>query len=184
MEMVPVTKLESAEAQLITAIKLFFEEGSDIAIHTLTRASEEILDELCAKKNLPRGMMYEGLEKFIKPELHKKVIKKINEAKNYFKHAKNDTEETLAWNPKVTEYFIWDAASLHGRLVGIPKIPEIIAYILWFRLHHDDLWVESNGEIAGLDTILLKATVEFGHLSKKEFFEVSMLAWEKGGFRQ
>ena len=179
-----VTKLEAAEAQLITAIKLFFEEGDNITIHTLTRASHEILDKLCAKKNLPRGIMYQGLEQYIKPELHKKVMNKVNEAKNYFKHADRDTGETLSWNPKVSEYFIWDATSLHRRLVGIQKIPAITIYSLWFRLHHDDLWIESDGKSAGLDAILPNAKGDLGGLSKKEFFDLSTLAWSKGGFHQ
>jgi hypothetical protein len=176
------TKLEAAEAQLVTAIKLFFQDEDDVAIHTLTRASHEILDTLCAKKNLTRGVIYQGLEN-IRPELHKKIIDKVNEAKNYFKHADRDTEETLSWNPKLSEYFIWDSTSLHRQLVGVKQIPEITIYSLWFRLHHDDMWVEANGEASSLDVLLPNSKNEFADLSKKKFFEISMVAWNKGSFR-
>lgn len=176
------TKLNVAETQLGTAIRLFFEDGDPTSIHTLARASHEILDHLCASKNLTRGVVYEGL-KFIKPEHHKMVIGKINEAKNYFKHADKDSGETLSWNPIVSEYFIWDATSLHRRLVGVVLIPEIIIYSLWFRLHHDDLWAESGGEALSLDALLPNAKAELSPLSKKEFFEVSMTAWRKGAFK-
>src|SRR3989344_1433310 len=99
-----VTQLEAAESQLATAIKIFFDDGDDVAIHTLARASHEILDRLCAKKNLQRGVIEEGL-KNVKPELRKTVMDKVNKAKNYFKHGNTLPEETLSWEPKVTEYF-------------------------------------------------------------------------------
>ncbi len=177
------TKLKAAEAQLATAIKLFFEGGNTIAIHTLAQASHEILDNLCANKNLLRGVIQEGL-KSVKPEHHKKIINKVNEAKNYFKHADKDAEKMLSWNPKVSEYFLWDATSLHLRLVGVQMIPEIIIYALWFRLHHDDMWTESEGKASSLDVLLPNARGELGHLSKEEFFEASMLAWSRGAFDQ
>lgn len=177
------TKLQAAEAQLATAIRLFFADGDNIAIHTLTRASHEILDNLCAKKNLARGVVYQGLE-HVKPELRKKVLVKVNEAKNYFKHADRDTKEVLSWNPKVSEYFIWDATSLHRQLAGVQQTPEVLIYSLWFRLHHDDMWTEASGEASSIDTVLPNAKGELEHLSKGEFFEVSMMAWRKGGFDQ
>lgn len=177
-----VTKLEAAESQLATAIQIFFADGNDIAIHTLARASHEILDRLCAKKNIQRGVIEEGL-KNVKPEFRKIVIDKVNKAKNYFKHGSTDLEEKLSWEPKVTEYFLWDATSLHQRFAGVSrKVPEIIIYMLWFRLHHEDLWINSEGGGGILDAILLNIKGELSCLSRQEFYEVSMMAWRKGGF--
>lgn len=178
-----VTQLEAAESQLATAIEIFFADGNDIAIHTLARAAHEILGRLSAQKNLQRGVIEEGL-KNVKPEIRKTVTTKVDKAKNYFKHGDTNPEETLSWEPKVTEYFIWDATSLHRQLVGTQKNPEIISYSLWFRLHHDDMWIEANGEISGLDALLPNAKGELGRLSKKEFYEVCMMAWQKGRFYQ
>ncbi len=176
------TKLEAAEAQLTTAIKLFFESGNEIAIHTLTQAAHEILDRLCVSKKVGRGVIHEGLDR-VRPELRKKILGKVNEAKNYFKHARSDSGKNLFWNPKVSEYIIWDSTRLHGLLVGTQKIPEIIIYMLWFRLHHDDMWTEADGEAASLDVLLPDARSELGHLSKEDFFKISMSALRKEGFR-
>ncbi len=176
-----VTQLEAAERQLVAAIKIFFDSGDEVAIHMLASHSHEILDRLCAKKDLQRGVIEEGL-KNVRPELRKTVIDKINKAKNYFKHGDSNPEEILSWEPKVTEYFIWDATSLHRKLAGMQKTPEIIFYDLWFRIHHDDMWVEANREETGLDVLLAAVKPELSNLSKKDFLEACRMTWQQGGF--
>jgi len=45
-----VTKIEAAEKQLDTAIKLFFENVDHLSCFTLAAASREITDDLCEKR--------------------------------------------------------------------------------------------------------------------------------------
>jgi hypothetical protein len=49
MEM--ITKIEAAERQLDTVIKLFFENIDHLSSYTLAAASREITDDLCDKKS-------------------------------------------------------------------------------------------------------------------------------------
>jgi hypothetical protein len=49
MEM--ITKIDAAERQLDTAIKLFFENIAHLSSYTLAAASREITDDLCDKKS-------------------------------------------------------------------------------------------------------------------------------------
>jgi hypothetical protein len=50
-----VTKLDAARRQLKTAIKLWFEDGDPVAIHTLIVAAYEIIDILAGAKGCGRS---------------------------------------------------------------------------------------------------------------------------------
>ena len=172
-----IDKIRVAESQLRVAIRLFFEDGDDVAVHTLARAAHEILDQLCAHKGLERGVVQEGLKNYIKPEHHKTVIDAVNKAKNFFKHADKDPSEILTWDPSASEYFIWDATALHRRLTGGIGRDEIPTFSLWFRIQHPELWVGS----APIEEFLPRSTTkdELKALSKRDFFQISMEAWRR-----
>jgi hypothetical protein len=46
-----ITKIDAAEAQLNTAIRLFFENRDHLSSYTLAIASREITDDLLAKQS-------------------------------------------------------------------------------------------------------------------------------------
>ncbi len=172
-----IDKLKVAEEQLVASIELFFsEENRTIAVHTLVRAAHEILDSLCANKNLTRGIVREGLQ-FIKPEHHKEVLDKVSVARNFFKHADRDPDDKLSWNSMVSEYYIWDAASLYSSLAGVRISHKIIIYQLWFRLHHSDLW-----DKAPMFDVLASNADDLRILTKSEFYKATIIAWQKGMF--
>ncbi len=134
-----VTKFIAAEEQLVTAINLYFENGSQIAVHSLVRNAHEILDALCASRNLKRGILHEGVD-LIRPDKRKEFFKKISEARNFFKHAKDDPEKDIEWNPDASLPYMWDACSIHQRLSGVKKPCEIISFMLWYRINNPELW--------------------------------------------
>lgn len=173
-----IDKLKTAEDQLRTAIDLFFNEQSPVAIHNLTHASHEILDSLCNHRGLEGGIIREGFKKYIKPEHHKTVHDKVMEAKNFFKHADRNPEDVLVWNSKVSEYFIWDAISLYSRLTGEYKLAEFIIFSLWFRMNHEDLWENS----LPLDN-LLPGIEDLRSISKINLYKIAMEGFKKGIFR-
>lgn len=43
----PLTFLLVARSQLLTALKLFFEDADPVSVHTLAGAAQEILESLC-----------------------------------------------------------------------------------------------------------------------------------------
>ena len=47
-----ITKIQAAEHQLDTAIRLFFENIDHLSSYTLAAASREITDDLCEKKQV------------------------------------------------------------------------------------------------------------------------------------
>ena len=172
-----IGKFEAAEEQLITAIDLFFRNKREISVHTLARAAHEILDKLCEHKNLQRGVVYEGM-KGISDEKKKLVFNKINEAKNFFKHADKDPEAKIIWNPELSTYYIWDATSLYRRLNN-EKIPyEILIFSVWFRVQNHHLW-DTPSE---LDALIPDAKTELANIEKSAFYDFFLDKFKNGDF--
>jgi len=55
-----MTKLEAAQRQLTTAIRMFFADGDPVAVHTLACAAREIYEKHCRKAK--QGRMFDFLQ--------------------------------------------------------------------------------------------------------------------------
>ncbi len=168
MNQIKISKIEAAKKQLITAIILFFEDGDEISIYTLTRAANQILDDLCRCKKLKRGILNEGIKKYIKPEHRTQVFNQVNKAKNFFKHADKDSLDILTWDPRLSLPFIWDSISLLGKLQKEKIEIEFFLFCAWYRIQSPDLW-EPNQE---LDRMLMSLKDDLDDIGKNNFYKL------------
>jgi hypothetical protein len=105
-----ITKIEAAERQLDTAIKLFFENVDLLSSYTLAVASRELTDDLLSKRKdevylaeLERlgdpqevRLSYrEEMEMLIKPEHRKEAQTLLRRKQNFLKHADRDHEQEI-----------------------------------------------------------------------------------------
>lgn len=118
-----LTKLDCAKRQLETAIDLFFRSGDPVSIHTLTRASHEILQTLCEKQGVHSSLFCDL--QMIKEEYRIEVKQALNKAKNFFKHAERDPDEVIVFNPEVSEFYIWDACRMYMFLPSVGVVREM-----------------------------------------------------------
>ena len=131
---VTVTKSCAATRQLETAIKLFLENRDLISAYTLCCAADNILegiysnerDEILKKQrdqSITSGSFHfswaEELDIRIKPEHRKEVVRVLNSAQNFFKHADRDHDSSY-------QFPDWE-------LTGIRLITTIRNYNLVFR---------------------------------------------------
>ena len=90
-----VSKIGAARSQLIEALRLFFEQRDPVLIHTLVGASLQILHDHIDDV----GIVWDEilfLHKdtiYIKDEYPKEWRVKVNEARNFFKHADRDLKD-------------------------------------------------------------------------------------------
>ncbi len=105
-----VTKLDAARTQLETAIELWFRDGDPVSIHTLTAASRRITLDLAEHRKIPQGL---GLfdPKLMPKGLEKDVKKLLRHPETFFKHAAEDPEATLKFNPQASEAYLFDAVN-------------------------------------------------------------------------
>jgi len=113
---------------------MYFKNGDPVAMHTLAAAAFGVIRDL----NQKRGggpTLHESIYEHVKPEHHKLLSDKLNEAQNFFKHADRDHEATLEFNPDLTEIMAMDACFKYAELTGeLPPLFQI--FNGWMMLTH------------------------------------------------
>lgn len=125
-----VDKIAVGRRQLIQAVDLYFKNGDEISVHTLASAALEVLDSVMRHwKRMPYTDNI--LDLYIKPEGKKTWLQKMNEAKNFFKHADKDPIKQYEFNPRQTDWIIICAIDSLRKLTG-EDYDQLHAYEWWF----------------------------------------------------
>jgi hypothetical protein len=137
---ITLNKIDAADRQLRTAIRLFFAEGDAVAIHTLAAAVSEVTADLMEKK-FGQSIIRSGA--FIREDRRKEVFKTIAAAENFFKHANRDPGATIDFNPETTEFFLFASISELQALTGqVSKEAQV--FQMWFLVKYEDMLLEND----------------------------------------
>jgi hypothetical protein len=131
---IKISKLKAARRQLETAIRIYFDDGDPVSIHTLAAASLEILKSL-DKQGPNTGTIFDDVKQRINPEFHKQFEIALKSPQNFFKHADRDAEKVLEFNLDLPEIFLWEAALKYGELAQEMTL-ELAAYKGWFTIQN------------------------------------------------
>jgi hypothetical protein len=130
---IKLTKLDAAQRQLRTAIRLWFNGGDPVSIHTLAYAAYEIIHVLSKRHNPSRQpLIFDSLT--VREEHRADFNIAVKEHANFFKHANKDWNDTIEFAPILTSAFLM-GASAGIRLMGKRQTPEESALVLWISLH-------------------------------------------------
>jgi len=161
LSIVSVTKIDAARAQLREAIVLFFEDRSDIAIHTLVLAAHQILHDYTGRT----GSMIKN--ELAVQEYGKERIVRFTKEFTFFKHAKNDPNESLRFDPELHTFFLADALHLFAAATG--EWPhEHRVFNLWFILKRPHM-VETE---AAKSALAAARSAGWSHERKRVFLEL------------
>ena len=131
-----ISKIDAARRQLECAIRIYFNAGDSISIHTLCAASRNVLLDLCNARGLTSALLREELLKhYVKPEHVKQVRDRYRQAENFFKHADQDPDGLLSFNPEGSEYFIFEATEAYQLLTG-ESTPHMLSFRTWWIAHN------------------------------------------------
>lgn len=158
-----VSKLDAARRQLRTAIRLFFEDGDAVSIHTLNAAAEGLLRDLLAAGGR-KSPLREVEEDWIKPEHWKDYLALTNAPRNFFKHADRNPNEVLEFRPEATAFSLLESMIMYRLLTG-RMLREGHVFWAWFAVSHPDLLKPSTVRDS---VITLRADV--GSVSSKAAF--------------
>ena len=161
-----ITKLDAAHRQIETAINLYFCEGDQISIHTLTAAAYGVLRGV-SKHLGSSGMLIKDIFlDMVKPELKSKMGDKINEAENFFKHAYPNPTGTLTFSPGQSELLLLDACDKYRELSGeYPPLLKVFQH--WYMLKHPDLF----NLPPHLETLKNEFALKIEGYTRRQFFE-------------
>ncbi|MBX9591782.1 MAG: hypothetical protein K2X43_21020 [Hyphomonadaceae bacterium] len=130
-----ITKFEAARRQLVTSIRLFFEEADSISVYTLAHAAWEVLDALCQHQDKIRFReQMAGANRLTEDE-----IKRIaNHGKNFFKHADRKPEDVLEnFDDDLNDHVLIAATMDFGTLAST-KPMEVQLYPIWYFAAHPE----------------------------------------------
>lgn len=157
-----IKKFDAARRQLHTAIRLFFENGDLVSVHTLSRASHEILRTLLIAQG---GGSFLKDSEYIKPEHREELCKYLNQPSNFFKHADRDPDDVLTFYHMLCPIWLMDCCVMYKNLTG-KFSRECAGFVMWFTVQYPDL-------LAPESTSLVKGLLDSGKVSKsiitKEF---------------
>ncbi len=132
-----VSKLDAARRQLRTVIRLFFQDGDAVSIHTLTAAAEGLLSDLlnCSGKKSP---LREVEEDWVKPEHWKEYLALKRAPGNFFKHADRNPDEILEFRPEATAFLLLESMITYQLLTG-RMLREGLVFATWFSVAYPHL---------------------------------------------
>jgi hypothetical protein len=149
--MIPVTKREAAIRQLDAAIKLFFEEGDMIAVHTLVGASLQVMLDLGHPKGIQSCIRS---SEYIYENRIKDWINALNRTQNFLKHSNKDRDEVLQYSEEPTILLIMEAVILAETLCFHQGSKAQTAFKAWFLVAYPELIIpEALARIEAIGSI-------------------------------
>jgi hypothetical protein len=129
---ITISKLDAARRQLRTAVTLWFTGGDPVSIHTLAFAAYEIMHVISKKRNPNRrDLLFDSA--MIPDEVRKEYNLAFKKHANFFKHGDRDPDETIPFNPALTESFIVFAIAAF-EICGEPLSDEFVIFREWSRI--------------------------------------------------
>ncbi len=139
MNKIKISKLDAARRQILTAIRLYFNHGDIVSMHTLASAAFKITQNICDKSSDLADSLTDWIDELVKPEAKKMLWNKLHEIANFFKHADRDPDAVHEFYPGQTEYILFFAVYQYRKLTGEWSV-EIRLFSTWFMLHHPKIF--------------------------------------------
>ena len=130
-----ITKTEAAERQLNQAIRLVFQRGDMLSVHTLAGASFQLLADLGKPQNILSPLRHSDR---IRPEAEKEWLAALNRTQNFLKHADRDGDATHDYSEDATLMLVFEVVVM-AQLLGLPRSREVLAYEAWFAFNNPSL---------------------------------------------
>lgn len=168
-----ITKLDAAQRQLRTAVRLWFQNGDPVSIHTLLGAAHEIIHRLYRNKGLVNLVFDSDL---IKDEYRGDFARVMKAAPNFFKHANSDSDQTLTFHPEVND--ILPVFLIQGLCdMGEPLGLEEIAFANWQLLHEPTMFQSKGSHVPP------EIAQNLSSVNKQQFLQACELLWRQGKLR-
>jgi hypothetical protein len=136
MAKIRVNKIDAARRQIDAAIRMLFDNGDPVAIHTLAAAGGRILRDLCGAKGTPMHQMFKGV---IRPDKEKEFWEAMNRPANFFKHADRDADEILDdVDERFNDFTLFYAVEYY-RDLGYTPTAEMRAFMTFFTVTNPDI---------------------------------------------
>ena len=145
--MTVITKLEGGRRNLAVAIRLFFENGDAVAVHTLSSAAQGVMRDIARARALEHTSILHD-NPMIPEESRKNWVNAVNAPRNFFKHADKDSTDSLEFNEESNAQVLLDAALVLTQLDD-EALLEANVFLGWFTTKHPELRSALSGNVIG-----------------------------------
>lgn len=135
MKKIKISKIDAARRQILTAIRLYFNHGDIVSMHTLATAAFKITQNICdANPDLPESLT-DWVNQLVKPHAKKLFWSKLHETANFFKHADQDPDSVHEFDPEQTENMLFFSVYQYQQITG-ERTAETWLFSIWYMLQH------------------------------------------------
>ncbi|MBI2470772.1 MAG: hypothetical protein HYV59_05960 [Planctomycetes bacterium] len=138
-----------------------------MSINTLLGAVSNILTDLL-KTAGKSTQIDETLSPYLSKDIKKEVIKDLRKYQNFFKHAQDDPDDFLDFDPKQTEFLLYAATNDYGKLTG-EQPPLFLIYRMWILAVYKDVF-----KIPQKDKDFLQQCISIAPMNKRAFLRESL----------
>lgn len=177
---VQVSKIDAARRQLDCAIELWFNEGDEVSIFTLSGAAYQILHDIHLKTETAfPGLLYNT--DWIKEEHWKDWNAIFKKPLNFSKHADHDPDPDglMEFNPD-TVFALMYASLAALNALRRPLSCEQEALKLWIVFHYPSWITEQHREML-LQNIPIAEREAARHVPRQDFLKGFREAWARRG---
>ncbi|WP_156762827.1 hypothetical protein [Woeseia oceani] len=142
-----ISKIEAAERQLNSAVRLLFSGFDSVAIHTLVGAASIVLCDLAEISG--KDGSWENKIAVDSGLTKREFFDLARRAQNFFKHARSDPDGVLEFDAQETEILLFIASLNWGELLTAAKSErklsiEMSVFQLWFIASWHENWSEKE----------------------------------------
>jgi hypothetical protein len=123
-----ITKLEAANRQLCTAVRMFFVDA--VAVHTLACAAREIYEKHCRKAG--RGRMFDFVRAGNPGHEERQLWNLLNAGRNFFKHEGDALDDRIEFDDTMNDFALLSACTDCATLTTPHQPAEVQAFKIWF----------------------------------------------------
>lgn len=167
---IKVSKIEAAKRQLDIAVELWFYDRDPVSVHTLARASYEIIHDINAKKGGGRDLLYDSL--LIKDEYRKAYADAIKAPGNFFKHADRDAEAIVEF-PIEGSLLFFVFAILGLQNLGERRSARAEVFLNWTEIHRPE-WLLPEFRERLAKALSVEGIQKLRAIPKHEYFEKTL----------
>jgi len=108
---IQITKFDAIRAQLDAAIELYFVSDNVVATHALAAAAYNVLRDIANREGSEHPFLKSGFLETLSESEKQQRIQFLNKPENFFKHADRDPNDSLSFDPELTEILLMDACA-------------------------------------------------------------------------
>jgi hypothetical protein len=161
---------------LRTAIKLWFEGGDPVAIHSLASAAHEIIHALYRQKGL-KGLIFDT--QHIRPDMQQKWASSLKKPFNFFKHGRNEPGDAVIEFETQWTVTMMMACAKGLTNMGEPPEMEILALTWWTFFHNPGAFFANQRLLQYPKVQYLQ---QLATKDREVYFREFAAGWEAGAF--